>query len=247
MKLHYHCVILLSLGSFLPTHGMWLFGSGEGKENKVEQKEATQKEIEENKKELQKKIKNLLINKNLKKILEGDDIDESIIYIWDLVEKNKSVMKEKFEQEIKDIPAVGSIVSFATQALNGVGLDISQKMVDGMVEKRNGIRLAFRLANGEEKKKENPINVFDELSNIDKKEKSDLVRKVTLCFLIKIDLCLKKNQEKLTERFQENSPFAFKPLIPGIINSAVKKSSGWHDSFIAMAEHSLCQTEDDKK
>ena len=69
-------------------------------------------------------------------------------------------MKEKFAQEIKEIPHRGGIASLLTEALNGVGLDISQKMVDSMVEKRNGIRLAFRLANGEEKKKENPINVF---------------------------------------------------------------------------------------
>ena len=64
---------------------------------------------------------------------------------------------------------------------------------------------------------------------------------------MKIDLCLKKNQEKLTERFQENSPFALRPFVPGIIKSAVKKSSGWHGTFIAMAQNSLCETEGDKK
>lgn len=243
MKLQYCFVILLSLGSFLPVHGMFgwsLFGSDD-----EEVKE--DKSGESKKSELQKKIEDLPVNENLKKVLEGSDIDESISYLWTLVEDNKPAMKKKFEQEIGDIPGVGGIASFATRALSGVGLDIPQKMVDGMVEKRNGIRAAFRWANGEEKKKQNPINVFEELSKINEKEKSDLVKGATRCFLMKIDLCLCENQEKLTEVFEKESSFVLKPFVPGIIKSAIKKSSDWHNDFIAMAQNSLCKTEDDKE
>ncbi len=266
MKLHYYFVFLLSLGFFLPAHGMnWLFGSEkktqgiqvETKDIRAEEEE--NKRVEAKKNELQKSIeelKSVLQSKRLVEVIESTDIGDPITFMFDLIEKNPSKMGKKLDAEIeKKVENIknGFLSGFASLATKNIS--VGKLMTTIMLAQRKGVRSAFRDANGEfankdpKKAKKDHINVFDELS----KEDQDLVKPVTLCIFMKIGFCLEENKDNLIEVFTKKATWPITLSIPHIINAAVKdsvkKDSDWHDTFVAMAQNSLSpdEVEDDEE
>jgi len=265
MKPQYHFIILLSLGSFLPAHGMfsWLSGSDanqEGKERAKEekQKEEKQKRVEKKKEELKLLTETLRRelpeSTRLMEVIDSEDIGDPITYMFYLIEKNQSKMGEKLESEIeKKVEKAGSFISSLASLATKVG--IGNMMVTLMLKQRKGIRYAFRKANGENvdgtRVKKDYISVFKELSGLEQEKQQDLVRPVTLCILMKIALCLDEKQEELTAAFIEKAfwpiTLSIKPVIKQAVEDSSEKDSDWNNRFVIWAQNSLCTTKEDIK